>query len=54
MSNTKRFAQFFVEMMEQGIYLPPSQFEAWFLSLAHTQKDLEKTVEGCERAFKKI
>jgi len=54
MSNTKRFAQFFIEMMEQGIYLPPSQFEAWFLSLAHTRKDLDKTVEACDMAFKKI
>ncbi len=54
MSDTKRFAQFFVEMMEQGIYLPPSQFEAWFISLAHTQKDLDKTIEACDAAFKKI
>ncbi len=53
-SNTKRFAQFFIEMMEQGIYLPPSQFEAWFLSLAHTQKDLDQTIEACGHAFKKI
>ena len=53
-SNTKRFAQFFIEMMEQGIYLPPSQFEAWFLSLAHTQKDLDQTVEACDHAFRKI
>ena len=54
MSNTKRFAQFFIEMMEQGIYLPPSQFEAWFISLAHTQKDLDRTIEACDKAFKKI
>jgi glutamate-1-semialdehyde 2,1-aminomutase len=54
MSDTKRFAQFFIEMMEQGIYLPPSQFEAWFLSLAHTQKDLDKTIEACDTTFKKI
>jgi glutamate-1-semialdehyde 2,1-aminomutase len=54
MSDTKRFAQFFIEMMEQGIYLPPSQFEAWFLSLAHTQKDLDRTIEACDTAFKKI
>ena len=53
-SDTKRFAQFFIEMMEQGIYLPPSQFEAWFISLAHTQKDLDQTIEACDRAFKKI
>jgi glutamate-1-semialdehyde 2,1-aminomutase len=54
MSDTRRFAQFFIEMMEQGIYLPPSQFEAWFISLAHTQKDLDRTIEACEIAFGKI
>jgi len=54
MSDTQRFAQFFIEMMEQGIYLPPSQFEAWFISLAHTQKDLDKTIEACDNAFGKI
>jgi glutamate-1-semialdehyde 2,1-aminomutase len=54
MSDTKRFAQFFIEMMEQGIYLPPSQFEAWFISLAHTQKDLDRTIEACDTALKKI
>ena len=54
MSDTKRFAQFFIGMMEQGIYLPPSQFEAWFISLAHTQKDLDRTIEACHTALKKI
>jgi glutamate-1-semialdehyde 2,1-aminomutase len=53
-SDTHRFAQFFIRMMKQGIYLPPSQFEAWFLSLAHSQRDLERTIEACDRAFKKI
>jgi len=53
-SDTKRFAQFFIAMMEQGIYLPPSQFEAWFISLAHTQKDLDRTIEACDKAFRKI
>jgi glutamate-1-semialdehyde 2,1-aminomutase len=53
-SDTNRFAQFFMEMMKEGIYLPPSQFEAWFLSLAHTQKDLDKTIEACDNAFKTI
>ena len=54
MSDTRRFAQFFIEMMEQGIYLPPSQYEAWFISLAHTQKDLDKTIEACDTAFQKM
>jgi glutamate-1-semialdehyde 2,1-aminomutase len=53
-SNPKRFAQFFIEMMKQGIYLPPSQFEAWFISLAHTQKDLDRTIEACDAAFKRL
>ncbi len=54
MSDTKRFAQFFNEMLNQGIYLPPSQFEAWFLSTAHNQKDLDRTIEACEIAFRRI
>ncbi len=54
MSDTKRFAQFFIEMMNEGIYLPPSQFEAWFLSLAHNQKDLDRTIEACEAALRRI
>jgi len=54
MSDTKRFAKFFVEMMNEGIYLPPSQFEAWFISLVHNQKDLDRTVEACDTAFKRI
>jgi glutamate-1-semialdehyde 2,1-aminomutase len=54
MSDTNRFAKFFTEMMEQGIYLPPSQYEAWFVSLAHTQKDLDKTIEACDNAFRTI
>ncbi len=53
-SDTKRFAQFFIEMMNQGIYLPPSQVEAWFLSIAHTQKDLDRTIEACDMSFKKM
>jgi len=53
-SNTKRFSQFFIEMLNQGIYIPPSQFEAWFISMAHTQSDINKTIEACDIAFKKL
>ena len=53
-SDTKRFARFFIHMMEQGIYLPPSQFEAWFLSLAHTDRDLDQTIAACDTAFQKM
>jgi glutamate-1-semialdehyde 2,1-aminomutase len=53
-SDTKKFAQFFIRMMEQGIYLPPSQFEAWFLSLAHTDRDLDRTIAACDAAFQNM
>ncbi|MHB1418634.1 MAG: glutamate-1-semialdehyde 2,1-aminomutase [Bacillota bacterium] len=52
-SDTTRFATYFRSMLEQGIYLAPSQFEAGFMSLAHTDQDLEKTVEAAFKAFKK-
>jgi len=45
------FARFFQGMLRQGVYLPPSQFEAWFLSAAHSDLDLELTVAAAERAF---
>lgn len=53
-SNTDTFARFFTLMLEQGIYLPPSQFEAIFVSLAHNKKDLEKTLEAARITFKKL
>jgi len=43
-SDTQAFAKFHRAMLEQGIYLPPSQFEAMFLSAAHSEEDVEKTV----------
>jgi glutamate-1-semialdehyde 2,1-aminomutase len=45
-SDTKRYARFFQGMLERGIYLAPSQFEATFISLAHTKEDIAKTVES--------
>ncbi len=45
------FAAFFHKMIEQGIYPPPSPFEAWFVSLAHTPADIEATVEAASRAL---
>ena len=50
-SDSKRFASFYQAMLEAGIYLPPSQFEAWFISAAHSDKDIEATLQGVERAF---
>lgn len=45
-SDTARYAQFFRGMLERGVYLAPSQFEAAFVSLAHTEADIEATVEA--------
>lgn len=53
-SDTKKYARFFNLMLENGIYLPPSQFEAMFLSTAHTQQDLEKTVDAFEKVIRKL
>ena len=45
-SDTAKFTAYFNRMLEQGIYLPPSQFEACFVSIAHDKEDLAKTVEA--------
>ncbi len=50
-SDTKRFSHYFARMIEEGIYLPPSQFEAAFISSAHTPADIRKTVAAIERAL---
>ncbi len=46
------FARFFQGMLDGGILIPPSQFEAWFVSLAHTEKDIEKTIETAAKAIR--
>jgi glutamate-1-semialdehyde 2,1-aminomutase len=51
LSDTIRFGKFFHAMLERGIYLPPSQFEALFVSTAHTAADLERTVEAARQSF---
>jgi glutamate-1-semialdehyde 2,1-aminomutase len=53
-SDTKLFAAYFNRMLESGIYLPPSQFEACFVSVAHTKRDFDKTVEAVRSALKGI
>ncbi len=53
-SDRDRFSKFFLALLELGVYLPPSQFEAFFLSTAHSPSDIEKTVEAAYRAFKKL
>jgi glutamate-1-semialdehyde 2,1-aminomutase len=49
--DTERFARFFHAMLESGVYLPPSQFEAAFVSLAHSDQDVEATLAAARKAF---
>lgn len=51
LSSTKEYGDFFHKMLKKGIYLPPSQFECWFVSAAHSQKDLENTLKAVEHTF---
>ncbi len=53
-SNTDAFAIYFNKMLEGGIYIPPSQFEANFISLAHENSDLETTIEANYKALKEV
>jgi glutamate-1-semialdehyde 2,1-aminomutase len=53
-ADTARYAAFFRAMLAQGIYAPPSQFEAWFLSGAHSEKDVEKTIRAARAALKNL
>lgn len=52
--DVERFKTFFHLMLEQGIYLAPSAFEAGFMSIAHSDEDIEKTIEAAEVAFAKM
>ncbi|MBI5074637.1 MAG: glutamate-1-semialdehyde 2,1-aminomutase [Nitrospirae bacterium] len=53
-ADTQKFSRFFSEMLEQGVNLAPSQFEAGFMSLAHSEKDIETTVKAAYVSLKKI
>jgi glutamate-1-semialdehyde 2,1-aminomutase len=50
-SDTEAFARFFRSMLDNGVYLPPSQFEAAFLSAAHTEEDIQKTIAAAKQGF---
>lgn len=52
--DTKAFAKYFLAMLEEGIYLAPSQFETAFVSAAHSDADIEKTVAAAAKCFKLI
>jgi glutamate-1-semialdehyde 2,1-aminomutase len=53
-SDTARFAAFHRAMLGQGILLPPSQFEAWFVSAAHSDADIEQTLRAAGASLKAI
>jgi glutamate-1-semialdehyde 2,1-aminomutase len=53
-SDTDAFRVFFHAMLENGVYLAPSQYEAWFVSLAHTEDVIQQTIEAAEGAFSAI
>ncbi|MCX6089239.1 MAG: glutamate-1-semialdehyde 2,1-aminomutase [Candidatus Atribacteria bacterium] len=50
-SDTDLYSEFFRAMLKQGIYFPPSQFETFFLSLAHTDENIERTIEAARNAI---
>jgi glutamate-1-semialdehyde 2,1-aminomutase len=50
-SNTEAFGKFFRAMLDSGVYLPPSQYEAAFLGAAHTAEDVQKTIAAAKGAF---
>ena len=53
-ANTMAYAAFFRGMLERGVYPPPSQFEAWFLSAAHTDAHVRRTIDAARRAMKDV
>ncbi|MFZ0520819.1 MAG: glutamate-1-semialdehyde 2,1-aminomutase [Candidatus Acidiferrales bacterium] len=53
-SDTARFAQFFQEMLARGIFLPPSQYEALFVSAAHTDADIDRTIQAASESLRAV
>jgi len=51
-ADTAAFGRFFHAMLERGVYLPPAQFEAAFLSLAHTDADVDRTIDAAGQALR--
>ena len=52
--NTEQFAVFFWELIKEGVFIPPSQFESWFLSSALSEKDIEKTAKAIDKAMERV
>lgn len=53
-ADTERFSRFFTAMLTRGIYMAPSQFEAGFLSLSHSAKDIDQTIRAAYESFREI
>jgi glutamate-1-semialdehyde 2,1-aminomutase len=53
-SDTAAYASFFRGLLTRGVYAPPSQFEAWFISGAHSEKDIDRTVKAAKDVLKKL
>jgi glutamate-1-semialdehyde 2,1-aminomutase len=53
-ADSEMFARFFRLMLDEGIYLAPSKYEAWFLTLAHSDEDISDTLQAVDRAFKQM
>ena len=53
-SDATRYRRYFHGMLEQGIFMPPSQFETVFLSAAHTSQDIDKTLEAADHVFRNL
>ena len=52
--DVERFKRFFHGMLDQGVYLAPSAFEAGFVSAAHTDREIDATIAAAERVFARI
>lgn len=50
-SNIEYFKQFFHAILKEGVYLPPSAYEAWFMSAVHTEKEIEKTLKAIDKVW---
>lgn len=53
-TDSEMFARFFKLMLQQGINLAPSKYEAWFITIAHTKEDIDVTIQAVDRAFEKL
>jgi glutamate-1-semialdehyde 2,1-aminomutase len=53
-SDVDRFRRTFAALLDEGVYIPPSQFEGWFLSTAHTEEDIDATIEAHRQALRRL